>query len=144
MEHIKLYFELQSDIELLKCKLKDLEHEYEYLRSNLFLNAPTTPGAIEYDKDRVVGGQVPYKMEEWTKKYDQLVDKKDKIQKLIDDKTNILLDSKVIMQNMNSLQRKVAFLKYVENKSLKEIAVELGYSYDHIRRTNSKFKNATK
>lgn len=42
------------------------------------------------------------------------------------------------LSKLNGIEFQIARLKYIEGKGLAEVADELGYSYDHIRRLHSK------
>ncbi|MDX8367844.1 hypothetical protein [Cytobacillus sp. IB215665] len=61
-------------------------------------------------------------------------------QKLLDLKVRLKESIDKHLSKMKGLEYKVAYLRFVERKSLKTIAEELDYSYDHIRRVSSRIK----
>lgn len=46
-----------------------------------------------------------------------------------------------IIAQLDSLDKRVVYMREIEGKTLKEIAEELGYSYDYIREVSSRNKN---
>ena len=42
------------------------------------------------------------------------------------------------INNLSGLKEKVEYMKNIEGKRLKEIAIELGYSYQYIRKISAK------
>lgn len=53
-------------------------------------------------------------------------------------KMNLKYDLVKIIYTFKGLDQEIMRMKHVEGKSLKEIASELGYDYQHIRRRHSK------
>lgn len=51
---------------------------------------------------------------------------------------NSLYDLKKVIYSFRGIEQHILRMKYVEGLTLKEIADELGYSYDHVRRKHSK------
>lgn len=47
-----------------------------------------------------------------------------------------------LLTNFKGLEYKIAYHKYVEGRTLKETAEELGYSYDYVREVMSRMRNA--
>lgn len=54
---------------------------------------------------------------------------------------NQLYDLKKVIYSFRGIEQHILRMKYVEGLTLKEIADELGYTYDHIRRKHSKILN---
>lgn len=56
-------------------------------------------------------------------------------------KMNCLYDLKKVIYSFRGIEQHILRMKYVEGLTLKEIADELGYSYDYLRRKHVKILN---
>ena len=66
------------------------------------------------------------------------------LQSMLDAFEDTYAENEKRINQLTGLPYKIAKLRYVDGKDYREIAVELGYSYDHIRRVASQNKgNAT-
>lgn len=119
--------EYLRQVELLDVKIRQKKVELSDLKDDA-----TCTGAFDYSADKV---QTSARADLMSNKVAKYVDLEREINEDIERLTE--LRHRVIGQihmlndpkNMNIL-----FKKYIEYKGLKEIAKELGYSYDHIRR----------
>lgn len=107
---------------------------------------------INYSKERV---QVSFQREApYTASISKIVDLENEIECLICDYAN--LKHKIISEIQELSNRKymdILYKRYIEDKSLEQISIEMNYSYDYIRHThrhalqefdNQIFKNNTK
>lgn len=113
-------------VSLLNVKINQKQMQYDELRQSAF-----STGAIQYDKDKVQTslsgdstGNIICKyidlQKEINNDIDMLIDLKNKIINEI----HMLSDIKFI---------KILYMRYIEEKRLEEIAVELNYSYQYVR-----------
>lgn len=119
MLFISTYQDLLREIEIYQNRLEDLYREDYALRR------------IEYEKIEL----------------DIYVDRKHKInneaailQSLIEDKKQTQMQLLVKLSQLEGLEYKIAYKRFVEGKPLNKIAEELGYSYDYMREVSSKNK----
>src|SRR5699024_2630480 len=59
------------------------------------------------------------------------------VQSVLDDKRETQKEILNKLDKLEGLEYKIAYKRYIEGKTLYEIADELGYSYEHIRRVSS-------
>jgi len=141
IEFIPSYNDLCTEIEMLKLRIEDIETEREYLLKSMYDNAPIDNlGAVDHSKDYVQNGYVPMTL-------DKIVDRLNTIDKSMSDLYRIKEakeDTKQTIEKMfddlEGLEYKVAYMRDVRKMRLQDIADELGYSYDHIRRISSMVK----
>lgn len=141
IEFIPSYNDLCTEIEMLELRIEDMERERDYLRKSMFANAPTNNlGAIDYSKDNVQNGYVPMPL-------DKIIDRLNLIDQSISDLyrlRNAKEDTKQTIEKMlgdlEGLEYKVAYMRDVRKMKLQEIAEELKYSYDHIKRISSRVR----
>lgn len=132
------YKDLAAEVEILKIRIKDLETEHKRLRKMMFANAPKGVGAVDYTKTRVTSSKDPYPLDEIVKRMNEIAEKLEPLYKLMEGKEETIKSMKEQIDKMDGLEQKIAFLKYIEGKSLFEISIKLGYSYDWIKKKSSK------
>ncbi|WP_254610031.1 MULTISPECIES: hypothetical protein [unclassified Bacillus (in: firmicutes)] len=127
---------------MLEIELKDLKLEHKYLMKNMHMNAPKFNGGTDYSKDRVTGGQIPLALDEIAGRHDRIMEKSQRLKERIADKKALMGEVQFVMSNKRGLEQQIVYLRDVMGFNLKEIASELGYSYDHIRRVSSRMKRS--
>lgn len=137
-----IYQNLGEEIEMMKIQLKDLEIEHKYLMKNMEMNAPKFNGVTDYSAERVTGGQVPLTLDEIAGRHDRIMEKSQYLQERIADKQSIMGELRFVMSKKKGLEQQIIYMRDVLGYTLKEIASELGYSYDHIRRVSSRMKRS--
>lgn len=123
LETFILYNDLCLEIEVLKeqRELAEEEREQWWIGGRLFHTVPMDNAADRFDK-------LSAKIE----RIDTLLEKKRETRRKIES----------LMHDYEELPRKIAYKRFVQGKSLKEIADELSYSYDYVRELMSKMKKA--
>lgn len=134
------YNDLLAEIDMLEIRIKDMERERDFLRKSMYANAPKFKGVVDYSKEQTTGGLLPMSL-------DKIVDRLMKIDYSLEmhyEITKVKKDAKKkideSLNELEGLEYKVAYLRDVKKMRLHEIASELGYSEDHIRRVSSKVK----
>lgn len=118
-----LYNDLCLEIEVLKEQLTLAENEREqwWIGGRLFTTVP---------------------MENAAERFDKLTDKIERMQALLKKKTDTRNKIEMLMSDYEELPRRIAYMRFVQGKSLKEIAEELNYSYQYVREVMSRLKKA--
>lgn len=132
MELMKNYSDLLIEIECIKLQIRLTRREYEYWS-----------GIKMMDKNEAgipLAGAGVYKTK-------TRIDQMDRIAKSLEDLNNRLEaheETKAKLEELfdqfEGLEYKVAYKRYVEIKSLQQIADELGYSLSHIEKVSSRMK----
>jgi hypothetical protein len=131
------YKDLCTDIDVQQCIISDIENELIQLQK-LLLKGPQDITGIDYSRGPGSGQVIHISM-------DRIIDRIDRIERrlavekgILDQKkkTKKKIDEK--LKGLTGLEYKVRYMKDIGGKTLKEIAKELGYSYDWIREVNSK------
>lgn len=136
------YKNLLSEIEITKTRIEGLEHERELIVKNLLKSGPRDVSSISYDG--MPKGSSNHKSLDRTWQDIQRIDNMIFLEKEIL-KNNLKVKNKIEerIDALDGIEYKVAYMKDIDGKTLKDIAEELGYSHEHIRRVYSKIKNAT-
>ncbi|PEJ39920.1 hypothetical protein [Bacillus pseudomycoides] len=139
-----IYQDLGEEIEMMKIQLKDLKIEHKYLLKNMEMNAPKFNGVTDYSAERVTGGQVPLALDEIEGRHDRIMEKSQYLQQRIADKQSVMGELRFVMNKKKGLEQQIVYMRDVLGLTLKEIASETGYSYQHIRRVSSNMKKCYK
>lgn len=123
LETFILYNDLCLEIEVLKeqMELAEAEREQWWVGGRLFNTVPMDNAAERFDK---------------------LSDKIERLEKIIKAKQEVKNRIEKLMNQYEELPRKIAYMRFVQGKTLKQIANELNYSYDYVREIMSKMKRA--
>ncbi len=132
---IKSYKELKEDIELIKMRLKGLEEERELLVKNLE-KGPSDISSIAYD-GMPKGSQEYRDIIYWIKALERCERNIYLETETLKIKENTLESINSKINSYHGVEKKIIYLKEVEGKNLKEIAAEIGYNYDYIRRIHA-------
>lgn len=118
------YNEVVKQIDILEQQLEFASKEREnwWIGGRLFHTVPLDNSARRVDR--------------LSERIEQMHDELDRLRKHKE-----LIDKK--LSELDGLEYKVAFARYVQGKSLQQIAEELEYSPEHIRRISSRLKDAT-
>ncbi|KQL20476.1 hypothetical protein [Cytobacillus solani] len=118
-----LYNDLCLEIEILKEQLNLAESEREqwWMGGRLFHTVP---------------------MDNAAERFDRLSNKIERVEALLKKKEETKRRVESLMNNYEELPRKIAYLRFVQGRSLKEIASELNYSHQYVRKVMSQMKRA--
>lgn len=120
---IQSYYDLCKEIDILETRLNDLEREYTFLFKRGWTNGCKKP----IMRMNMIVDRLDVLIEE-TKKYTQLLEWKYETKREMEQK----------LSEIEGLDYKVVYMRDIQGKSLIEISVDLGYSYDWIRKISSK------
>lgn len=128
------YNDLCVEIEVAKEQIKLTEYELEYwfgirMNDNELSGIPLAAKGV----DRFGVNTALEQAEDKIRSLNKLRDRLDKL-----DKTRIKIET--LLSNFRGLEYKIAYMRFVEGKSLREVSDELGYSYDYIREVMSKMR----
>ena len=142
MDIIKSYKELCEEIEIWKWRVEAYKAEIKALSKLAKAYGPSTIAGIDYSQPSVQGtNQIGF--EEFLFRLHQLESyiylHEEAITTMIKSKENI----EKHLERLQGLDKKVVYLRDIEEKSLIDIAEELGYSYDYIREISSRNKRPT-
>ena len=139
MKAIQLYHDLLSDIEMYEIRIKELERELMWIQR---MEGPRNKLVSRYTDEPVTHfPHIPLDRlynERIRKIHEEIA----RITELLEEKRVVKAKMEAKMRNMKSLEGRIAYLRYVEGKTLKEIAHELGYSAGYIRNVVSNKKKA--
>lgn len=123
VDELTQYRELQRRIEFFKKKRKDYEEQYTALKS------------VVYDEIRVDGGEYRNKVENVAIKWEDL---NSEIAQMQLDSEHQFIYIQVKLNALTALHREVLWSYYVECKALIDVAREMGYSFEGIRKLKLK------
>lgn len=128
MQVMTCYKDLVRMIGLLESQLELLQGELTFWWPNDMLKAHRSKGFMNYPLDVTMEkkGNIQHQMEQTEKILEFYKTVKDDMDKHI--------------HSLEGLEYKVAYLRFVEDKTYKEIADDLGYNYDYIRQVASRSK----
>lgn len=133
-----LYKDLCTEIDILELHMNNIAREYKNVRRMALLGKQTSNMTLDYSSERVSGGLVQLPLYDGVGKLDDLIDKYESLQKELKEKKQLQKEIEEHLQQFEGVDYKVARMRIVENKSLYDIADELGYSYDYIRKVNAR------
>lgn len=122
MGAIQSYHDLCKEIDILETRIKDLENEFYMWGRKLggVGKKPIAPLDIALERMKEICDLV--------ETYAVILDEKEKTRKKIEER----------MADIDKLENRVAYMRDVECKTLAEIAAELDYSYDWIKRLSAR------
>lgn len=125
MEIINNYVDLCRKIDIIETQLLqvDIDLKYWFGKGELPF---TGTGADDFGVIASIGN------------IQDLHDKKHRLQKMLDFYLDIKKETEDKVNQLEGLEYKIARMKYMENKSYKQIADDLGMSYGYIRNVASK------
>ena len=136
---IKSYKELCSEIEMWKWRIEAYKAEIKALKKMANIYGPSEVKGIDYTQDNVKGrGQVSF--ETYLIRLQQLESHiylhEETIDSMIKSKNKI----EEYLEELEGLDRKVVYMRDVDNKTLRGIADKLGYSHQYIKEISSRNK----
>jgi hypothetical protein len=136
------YFDLCDEILVLEIRIQDLEREKKFLRKGMYSNAPKGAATVDYSAERVTGGQVPLTLDKILERLNKIDDQIILNKEVLNAKHDARKKIEDIISKFDGLDYQVAYMRDVKRMRLQEIADELGYSYDWIRKVSSRIKKA--
>ena len=139
MDVVKSYKDLCEEIEIWKERLKTYEIQLKAIVKLAKLDGPSDITAIDYSKPYVDGTrqigfeealEMLHKIESRIYLHKETIANMEKSKKKIEEE----------IKKLEGLDKKVVYMRDIEGKTLKEIADELGYSYQYIKEVSARNK----
>lgn len=127
VEILLSYKELCYEIEYFELLLEEAEREWKNDRRIMIGESGKT---TIYTVDRIAENM------------DKITDRHNKYEKLISIKKRLKFQAEEIMRKFDGIEYRVAYKRFVEKKKLEEIAEELHYSIDGIKKISSRITKA--
>lgn len=123
---VSMYHDLCQEVEILELRLQDLEGDIKYSNRQVFKGVlPSNPPVhIPFDKALISYDVTNAKIEETFEWLGQKLEARKQIQG--------------ILRHLSGVEAKVAYMRDVEDKDLKTIAEELGYSHVWIKKLSQR------
>jgi hypothetical protein len=115
-----IYQDLLIDIVIYQMQLNTLENEYEFWRERLSVSKPPFAG-----------------MDECAERMDKLAVPIEETRRILHDKQMARAQIENTIKQLKGLEQKVEYMTAM-GMTLREISIQLGYSYDWIRKINSR------
>jgi hypothetical protein len=122
------YSNLCKEIDLLEIERKNLEAEWKIYRSLMFGNR----------RAGFNGGIAALPMENVAERLDKIKDKHDLVEKLLGIKNRFRTQAELILSQFDGVEYQVAYKRFVECKKLEDIAEEMQYSLDWIKKVSAR------
>lgn len=127
-------FNLANEIQALSERIESLEDEKCILMRNIELNKPRNNlGSIDYSKERVVGGLYPEKLEHALRKLIEIDSSIDEAAGILKKKQEAYERIKALLKKLQGTKYQVAYKRFFEGKSHKEIAEEMDCSIQTVK-----------
>jgi DNA-directed RNA polymerase specialized sigma subunit len=123
LDTFMLYNDLCLEIDVIEeqIKLAEAEREQWWIGGRLFNSVPMDNAAERFDK---------------------LTDKIERMDALVKKKREVKGNIEKLMNQYEETPRKIAYMRFVQGKSLKEIANELNYTHQYVRKIMSRMRQA--
>lgn len=143
MESVDTYKDLCGEISITHERIRDLERELAHWRKLMFANAPKGAGSVDYQQERVTSSRHVPTLDEIMPRMNKVIDLLGAQYEILDSKEKTKRKIEETLNEFEGLEYKVAYMKS-QGKSLKVIAIELGYSYDYMKKVSARVKDGTK
>lgn len=134
------YNDLIIEIESLVIRISDMERERDFLRKSMYANAPKFKGVVDYSQEHVSGGPMPLPLDKIIERLNKIDDSLYVLNQLLYEKRASKQRLEQVLGGFEGLDYKVSYMRDIKGMRLQEIADELGYSHEHIRRISSRIK----
>ncbi len=129
MDFVRTYYDISKEIEILELRLMDLEDELKAARKLCFDGTlPSEPNPVHVPLDKAL------------EQYDAVVAKIRETSDRLAQKKLIRAKIEANIRDFQGIEYQVAYMRDIQGKPLYQIADELGYSYDWIRKLSSRIK----
>ncbi len=139
MDVVKSYKDLCEEIEIWKWRVEAYKAEIKALKKLAKVYGPSDVKGIDYSQPKVQNtNQIGfeeflerlYKLEHHIYIHEEAIKNMEKCRKNMEER----------IKRLEGIDQKVVYMRDIEGKSLKEIAEELGYSYDYIKEISARNK----
>ncbi|GED13996.1 hypothetical protein [Aneurinibacillus migulanus] len=142
MHFTESYIDLCNEIEMLEIRIKDIEREREFLRLSMYDNKPGFRATASYGTEQVQNGYAPMSLDRILERLNKVDDSLNTLYEVLNAKKDAKRKMESVLGNFDGLEYKVAYMRDIKRMKLHEIADELGYSHDWIRKISSRVKKA--
>lgn len=122
MSVTRSYHDLCKEIDILEVRIRDLEREYKFWYANCFGKDAWQQFPLDVSLNRMK------EICDLVELYASILDEKEKTRKEIEQH----------MSEFEGIEYKVAYLRDVKGMTLPEVAADLGYSYDWIKKLSAR------
>lgn len=122
------YADILKVIEIIKAEIEALQLDLDYWLGKHDRHFVFSEGARKYGLDVA------------TKRVDFLYDRIEKVEARLKAYQEIEKEIRENVEKLEGLEYKIAKLRFIDGMTYQEIADQLGYTHDHIRRVASKSK----
>lgn len=123
MNIVSIYYDICKEIEIYELRLTDLEQDLKHSRKLCFSGQlPSDPLPVHVPLDEAL------------RRYDEVVFKIREVSDALTEKRLIKQRIESSVRKFNGIEYQVAFKRLIENKSLREISSEIGYSYQRVKK----------
>lgn len=140
MDTIKSYKDLCKEIEIWESRIESYQAQIKALNKLAKMSGPTEVRGIDYTQPNVQGsGQISF--EDYlirSRRLKNHIFLHEEALKTMKESRNKIKNR---LKGLEGLDKKVCYKRDIEDKSLVDIAKELGYSYDYIKEVSARNKN---
>ncbi len=139
MDVVKSYKDLCEEIEIWKWRVEAYKAEIKALKKLAKVYGPSDVKGIDYSQPKVQNtNQIGfeeflerlYKLEHHIYIHEEAIKNMEKCRKNMEER----------IKKLEGIDQKVVYMRDIEGKTLKEIAEELGYSYQYIKEVSARNK----
>ncbi|HLN89024.1 MAG TPA: hypothetical protein VK253_03060 [Candidatus Binatia bacterium] len=109
----------------------------------MYDNAPRFNPVLDYSKDMVQNGYVPMSLDKILERLNKIDDSIAMVLEVLKAKKDALTKIEIMLEKLEGLEYRVAYMRDIKKMRLFDIAKELGYSHDWIKRISSRIKKST-
>lgn len=140
LDGFELYEDIQRDIQYYKEWMRQVEKEWKNIR-RMAMSKPSFHGVVDTSADDVMGGLTRLPLDRAWEREKVLVKRHRDLEHQLKEAERLAKDVSEDLKMYSGTSRRIRYKKIVEGKTLKEIASEMGYSYDWVRELHAREKN---
>lgn len=135
------YKNLLSEIEIIKKRIEGLEYERALIIKTLHKSAPKDISSISYDG--MPKGSMNHKTLDRTWQDIQRIDSMLFLEnEILKNNLKVKNDIENKVKSLKGIEYEITYKRDIEGKNLSDIAKEIGYNYDYVRRIYAKYKKS--
>lgn len=142
MHVVDSYKNLLIEIEIVRKRIEGLEVDRELMVKSLFKSAPKDVSSVSYDG--MPKGSMSHKTLDRTWEDIRRIDNMLFLENtFLENKLKIKNQIEERISKLEGIEYEIAYKRDIEGKNLNDIAKEIGYNYDYVRRIYAKYKKVT-
>lgn len=121
----QLYQDLCREIDIMEIRINDLEREYEFW----------------YKACHGIGrSQIP--LDVCLERMKEICDQVEMYSMILEEKEKARRDIESQLEQLEGIESKIAYMRDIQGKTLLEISIDLGYSYDWVKKLSARTTRA--